>query len=318
MMGRGVARMDIFRQKSDFDDFLGRLEIATGNKQAEVYAFALLSNHFHLLIRPLLTPLPTIMKRLLTGYAMRFNHRHERTGHVFQNRYKSILVEEERYLLQLIRYIHLNPIRSGRVETLEELGSWPYTGHAALLGQNSPKFVKVDETLSLFANTQNVARRRLLEFMADGLELEIDLEDSVTPANVDTANSQGDMSRDDRILGSLEFERKLLKLPNDRQIDCAPVRNGLSQDSLGELLAIVTKHYDLSVQELRSSSKRSHISKARHVIIWLGTKYYALSAAELARAINIRPYTVNRILLSRSVDLGAEAERIMNKTAIPL
>ncbi len=318
MMGRGVDRMDIFRQESDFDDFLGRLEIATGNKQAEVYAFALLSNHFHLLIRPVLTPLPTIMKRLLTGYAMRFNHRYERTGHVFQNRYKSILVEEEHYLLQLIRYIHLNPIRSGRIETLADLSSWPYTGHAELLGQRSQKFVKVHEILSLFANTQNSARRRLLEFMADGLELDIDLEDSVTPANVDTANNQDDMPRDDRVLGSLEFEHKLLQSLNDRQIDCSPARSGLSQDSLGELLAVVTNHYDIGVQELRSSSKRSHISKARHVIIWLGTKHYGFSAAELAKAINIRPYTVNRILSSKSIDLDAEAKLIMNKFAIRL
>lgn len=76
------------------------------------YAWALIPNHFHLLIRTGSVPVADVMRRLLTGYAVSFNSRHRRCGHLFQNRYKSILCQEERYLLERVRYIHLNPIKS--------------------------------------------------------------------------------------------------------------------------------------------------------------------------------------------------------------
>jgi putative transposase len=78
-------------------------------------------NHFHLLIRSGSIPVAGIMRRLLTGYAVNFNMRHRRSGHLFQNRYKSILCQEEPYLLELVRYIHLNPIRAGVVADMKSL-----------------------------------------------------------------------------------------------------------------------------------------------------------------------------------------------------
>ena len=86
---------------------LGELVAATG---ARLYGWSLLSNHFHLLLRRGEGPLSELMRRLMTRHAVRFNRRHGRTGHLFQNRYKSIVVEEEEYFLELVRYVHLNPV----------------------------------------------------------------------------------------------------------------------------------------------------------------------------------------------------------------
>ena len=131
---RGIERRDIFNDDHDRQLFVARFAALLSETGVLCYAWALLSNHFHLLLMPTTTPLSLFMRRLLTGYAIYFNRRNKRSGHLFQNRYKSVVCEEEPYLLELIRYIHLNPLRAGMVASLEELDIYPWTGHAALLG----------------------------------------------------------------------------------------------------------------------------------------------------------------------------------------
>ena len=102
--------------------------------QTQCYAWALVPNHFHLLLRTGPTSLKKVMGRLMTGYAVTFNKRHKRSGHLFQNRYKSVVCEEDAYLLELVRYIHLNPLRADLVKDLKELDKYAWTGHSAILG----------------------------------------------------------------------------------------------------------------------------------------------------------------------------------------
>ncbi|MFO7686036.1 MAG: hypothetical protein R6V60_08075 [Desulfobacterales bacterium] len=94
------------------------------------------------------------MRRLLTGYAVNFNLRHRRSGHLFQNRYKSILCQEEAYLLELVRYIHLNPIRAGVVADMKSLDGYPYSGHGRLMGKIKSGFRNTEKVLSLFGQTR--------------------------------------------------------------------------------------------------------------------------------------------------------------------
>ena len=122
VMVRGIDRQNIFLSDADRNDLLCRLGEGVLRSGLRVYAWALMSNHFHVLLRSGSEGLSTTMRRLLTGYAVRFNRRHRRWGHLFQNRYKSILVEEDSYLLELVRYVHLNPLRAGVVNRLEDLG----------------------------------------------------------------------------------------------------------------------------------------------------------------------------------------------------
>ena len=95
-------------------------------------------------------PLPTVMRRLMTGHAVNFNNRHKRSGHLFQNRYKSIVCEEDNYLLELTRYIHLNPLRAGLVKNLKELDKYPWAGHSAIIGRCDNPLVpkRTEETVS--------------------------------------------------------------------------------------------------------------------------------------------------------------------------
>src|SRR5919108_3716556 len=131
---RGIERRVIFMDDSDRESFTARLARLLEQTGTDCLAWALMDNHFHLLLRTGPTRLSTFMRSLLTGYAVTFNLRHGRVGHLFQNRYKSIVCEEEPYLLELVRYIHLNPLRAGAVRDMEELGRYPWCGHAALMG----------------------------------------------------------------------------------------------------------------------------------------------------------------------------------------
>ena len=133
------------------------------------------------------------MRRLMTGYAVYFNKRHKRSGHLFQNRYKSVICEEDPYLFELIRYIHLNPLRARLVADLKELDKYPWAGHSGILGHrqnpllpkeadkpnkpsqpdkpNKPLAEKtIEDVLLHFGETKKVARRRYRQFVKNGID----------------------------------------------------------------------------------------------------------------------------------------------------
>lgn len=135
VMARGIEGTAIFADDADRLKFLRGLEDLSGVAATRILAWSLMRNHFHLLLFSGPQGLPSFMRKLMTRYAVHFNRRHRRSGHLFQNRYKSIVCEEEPYLLELIRYIHLNPLRAKAVNSMEELDTYPWCGHSALMGK---------------------------------------------------------------------------------------------------------------------------------------------------------------------------------------
>lgn len=168
---RGIERRKIFRNDTDKDDFIERLSKALTETQTPCYAWALLSNHFHLLLRTGNVPIATIMRKVLTGYVVKFNRRYRRNGHLFQNRYKSILCQEDNYLLELVRYIHLNPIRAKLVSSIKDLNTYSYGGHSVLMGKKKAEWQDVKKGLGLFGQTPSQAKKRYREFVLQGVEI---------------------------------------------------------------------------------------------------------------------------------------------------
>ena len=136
----------------------------------QVLAWSLMPNHFHLLVRTGATPLSSVMKKPLTGYVVNFNRRHKRHGYLFQNRYKSIVCDEERYLLELVRYIHLNPYRAGLVKELAVLAGYEWSGHATLLGRRAREWQETGEILGRFGDEEKTGRRGYEKFVKEGAE----------------------------------------------------------------------------------------------------------------------------------------------------
>ena len=169
VMGRGIERRKIFINKKDRNDFISRLaELAEGNAM-DIYAWALLPNHFHILCKTKMRPLSASMRRVLTGYVVNFNKRHNRHGHLFQNRYKSIVCEEDVYLMELVRYIHLNLIRAGMVKSIKELNRSPWSGHSALIGYAKRDWQDTGYVLSVFGNGGS-GKSRYMEYVKNGID----------------------------------------------------------------------------------------------------------------------------------------------------
>jgi len=166
---RGIERGRIVADDRDRGAFLTRLGAAAAATGTVLYAWALLPNHAHLLLRSGPRGLPPFMRRLLTGYAGDFNRRHKRHGHLFQNRYKSIVVEEDAYFRELVRYLHLNPLRAKLVRDLPALDRYPWCGHAGLLGRRPAPWQNCQAVLAWFGRSAPAARRAYRGYVKAGL-----------------------------------------------------------------------------------------------------------------------------------------------------
>jgi len=162
IMIRGIERRNIFKNDKDREDFLDRLSNLLPETKTCCYAWVLIPNHAHFLFRTGQVPLATVMRRLLTGYVVSFNRRHKRSGQLFQNRYKSIVCQEDIYLRELVRYIHLNPVRAGIVSSLTELNRYGYCGHSALMGKKKRLWQDVDYVLGYFGDNHRMARKNII------------------------------------------------------------------------------------------------------------------------------------------------------------
>ena len=167
---RGIEKKRIFRDDEDRYNFIDRLGKILTETSTSCYAWALIPNHAHLFLRTGTVPIATIMRRLLTGYAGTFNRRYSRHGQLFQNRYKSILCQEDIYFIELVRYIHLNPLRSKMVDNYSELNGYPYCGHGVILGKNKMEWQNTDYVLNYFAGYKPIARKKYKEYVEDGIK----------------------------------------------------------------------------------------------------------------------------------------------------
>jgi putative transposase len=301
IIGRGIERGKIFRGRSDREDFLNRVAVLYEEKAWIVYAWALLSNHFHLLVQTRNQPLSKSMRRLLTGYVVNFNRRHKRYGHLFQNRYKSILCEEDPYLLELTRYIHLNPLRAGMVKGMEELKWYPWSGHSAVMGGVKREWQAVDQVLSYFGKWKRKAIRDYERFVAEGASR------GRRPEFVGGGliRSSGGWSAvlslrrrgipgvsDQRILGSSDFVEELLTGVEARTRETLRISGKIPE--LGLLGKRVCAREGLGEDELRSGRRRRGISKARRLFCQLAVKKMGYAGAEVARYLGVTTSAVTR------------------------
>jgi len=244
---RGIERRRIFNDDTDRDHFVSRLGSVLLKTSTPCFAWALIPNHFHLLLRTGSVPIATVMERLLTGYASEFNRRHKRHGHLFQNRYKSILCQTDPYLLELVRYIHLNPIRAHLVTTMEELRGYRYCGHYRLLGCDTADWPITAEVLLRFDRSMEAAQGKYESYVAEGIAAgrrpELAGGGLVRSAGgwekIIQARRYGEhLKSDERILGDSEFVEQVIggadESFNDR---CLCRANGVAVEKLAQIVA---------------------------------------------------------------------------------
>jgi len=297
---RGIERKKIFQDDVDRENFLHRLGVILNDTSTYCFAWVLIPNHVHLLLRTGSIPLATVMRRLLTGYAISYNRRHRRHGQLFQNRYKSILCQEDLYLLELVRYIHLNPLRAKLVSDLKQLEKYPYSGHSIILGKNKNNWQNVDYVLRFFAYKASMARRLYRAFVKEGIH-EGRKPNLVGGGLIRSSGgwstvkalrkSQMRLKGDERILGDSDFVEKILEA-GQKKIDR---RNSL--EALGyDLNKIVQRVADLLVvgpEEVLALGKHPQRVKARSSLCYWTTRELGMSMTELAGKLGLSQPTVS-------------------------
>lgn len=287
---RGIERKNIFIDDDDRVNFVERLHKLLAETDTVCYAWALIPNHLHLLLRPQRIPLSRFMRRLLTGYAVTFNRRHNRSGHLFQNRYKSIVCEEDSYLLELIRYIHLNPLRAGLVENLENLDIYPWCGHSEILGKNKGVGIAADWVLALFSKHKESACQQYRQFIDDGIK-QGKRPELVGGGLQRSLAGQTDQSEpqlyDERVLGSGDFVQQL----QDQGLLDRPTQTKMG---LGELQTAIVDKYSISIDQLLRRSRSSDVATARMIFCYCAVRLFFHPVAAVARHLGIGSSSVSR------------------------
>ena len=311
-MIRGIERRAIFKGDTDRQDFVERLGHNLLASFTACYAWALMTNHVHLLLRTGIVPLSTLMRRVLTGYAMAFNRRHRRSGHLFQNRYKSILCQEETYLLELTRYIHLNPLRAKIVPDLKGLDSYAYTGHGVLLGNHEVVWQDTGKILTRFGEQLANSRKRYRSFVEKGIGAgrRPDLVGGGLMRSLGGWQAAKKLLKgsqriksDERILGDSDFVLQVLDKANE-QLDHRHTlaAKGIDLDTLAQHVA---KLFDLAPDRLLDVGRYPEVVKARSLLCYWAVRELEMTATSLARRIGLTQPAIS-IAVKRGEALARE------------
>ena len=270
--------------------------------ETSIYAWALMTNHAHILLRSGASGLSRYMRRFLTGYAISYNLRHRRHGHLFQNRYKSIVCEEDLYFKELVRYIHLNPLRATLVENIAKLNSYRFCGHSVLLGRLKNDWQDRDFVLKWFGPKEGEAVNAYRRFIKNGID-QGRRHDLVGGGLI---RSQGGWSEvnairrgareksDERILGSGRFVEQLIQESDQtRKAQFAP------HERMKRAVSFIKKvciQENISLEALKTGSRRKKISMVRKHLAKKLVDEWGLSLAETGRYLGVTTSAITKIL----------------------
>jgi len=291
VLARGNAKQVIFLADADMLQYQSYVTEGLSEYGHRIHAYCWMNNHTHMLIQAGESSISKMMQQISQRYTQWFNRKYERVGHLFQGRYKALLVDADDYLLELVRYIHLNPKRAGVVDQLED---YQWSSHRAYLGNNVLPWLTTEWVLQQFGEDLSGARikyRYFLEQKADKERL----------AQLSTGTAEG------RILGS---DRFILKVTAAQQTESTKQK---LRCSLEEITEMVAKEGGVNAEEISSPSQRRAVSHARSMIALLAVDYAGLSATEVASHLSRDLTVISRQLKQtreRVYRRGAEKSRV--------
>lgn len=288
VIARGNHRQKTFFDQSDYHAYLDRLAKYCQQHQVRLYAYCLMPNHVHLLVETGAVPLSKFMQSLQQSYTQAFNRRHRKVGHLFQGRYHAIVCEKDRYLLALVRYIHLNPVRAGLVRQPDR---YAYSGHRAYLMGHAT--AGLDPTLVLRMLGGRAAYQR---FVRGGME--------------EGHKDEYYQVEDQRFLGTKEFTERLKAEAHE------PVWTRRPTHPVHRVLKAVAGALDRSPAELASPDRSWQLSRARVLVAYTLVRRLGYRLTEVAAALGRDAATVSALLsrvaarLPQDNTLRREIERL--------
>jgi REP element-mobilizing transposase RayT len=288
VIARGNRRQEIFHEDGDYAAYLERLERYRRRDGGTLYAYVLMANHVHLLIETTAVPLSRTMQTLQFTYTQYYNRCYGKTGHLFQGRYKAILCDREAYVLELVRYIHLNPAR-----LRHRLDPWRYrwSSHRAYLGEPGPVQVSTGMVLSQFGCRQGTARAAYLQFLKDGRGL------GHQEKFYDAVNQQ--------VLGDDSFVQTVEDRTSKAQVRDA----SLPRIAFTPLLSAVARLYDLTPETLIQSGRQRALMTPRAFLVYVAREWSGLPTGELAHRLHRDASMVSRLYARYAAQRDLQAER---------
>jgi REP element-mobilizing transposase RayT len=300
---RGIEKRRIVNDVADRKNFVKRLAELSADTKTSIYAWALMTNHAHILLRSSQMGLSGFMRRLLTGYAVSYNRRHRRWGYLFQNRYKSIVCDEDTYFTELVRYIHLNPLRAKLVKSLAQLDRYRWSGHGVLMGIIKNDWQDCDYVLKYFGQKEGAAKKAYRNYVKkaidEGRRPELVGGGLIRSLGgwsaVKAMRRSGDRElSDDRILGSGDFVERIIKEAEAKIKYQLPVKE--HHQKIDEFIAQICKSENVTMAELKAGSRRKEVSGVRARIAIGLVKRHGVSLAEVARRVGVSTSGVAKIL----------------------
>lgn len=276
---RGNQRATIFHDEADYTAYLDRLERYRRRDGGTLHAYVLMRNHVHLLLETGTTPLSRTMHSLQFTYSQYYNRRYGQTGHVFQGRYQAILCDRDAYLVELVRYLHLNP---ARLRTPVSPWTYRWSSHAAYLGQAGPVTVETATALDTFHRQLGPARRAYRRFLLDGL-------------------AQGHQDRfyetmDQRVLGDERFIKEVDRhTATTREVVIRPQRVPFRT-----LLTAVATAYTTTPRRLIAPGRQRALVPARAMLVSLAREWSGLTVRELGQRLHRDPSMISRLAATYS------------------
>ncbi|MEK6602437.1 MAG: transposase [Candidatus Binatota bacterium] len=284
---RGNQRQKAFLDDTDYQVYLERLARYRRKYNYTLYAYCLMPNHVHLLLESSNQPLAKFMQGLQQSYTQYFNLRHHKVGHLFQGRYKAIICQKDEYLLELVRYIHLNPVRARIVPKPEQ---YRYSGYRVYLEGKPTEVVDPTKVLKILGGKQ-AYRRFVLDGLGEGHKEEYY------------------QVEDQRFLGTEGFGDKL-----QQEQEKGP--KAASKGSLGVAVKELAEHLRIGVEVLRSPDRSWAVSKARTMIAYILVRRLGYGVGEVARYLGRDMATVGTLIgrLSERMQLDEKLLQKLNKT----
>ncbi|KMQ51222.1 transposase [Chitinispirillum alkaliphilum] len=298
VMSRGIGTLLLFRDDWDRECFLTKVEQVISESDCECYGFALMGNHYHLILRPNSVSISNIMQRINGSYARNYNIKYGRNGYVFGDRFKSTVAQEYWYIRELIRYVHLNPIRANICSDINELAEYPWTGHASLMGSKKRSLVSVHNVLEKFGDRLSIAREHYLDWVRSAKNITVnDWYTEIRPFHPENPEEEK-LFHEKRVKGSIDFVRKTINHAKKSEI---VLKDIINRPELPDLLKSICMKKQIPPEIIMKKGRQCVISEARAKFCKDAIEKYGYSVIKTAEFLMVNASTVSRLMKKRLV-----------------
>jgi putative transposase len=291
VMARGIEGRPIFRSDDDRSVLKGLIEKHISKSGYLLYGWCFMPNHYHLVIRINEYPLGTFMRSINSPYAQYFRHQQNLRGYLFQDRYKSIVTHDQSYIQEMIRYVHLNPVRGGLCGTLRSLKKYEWCGHSVLMGVRAWGIQNTRDVLKRFGRQVESARTAYESFLAEGIEDSSELIQSIRSANDETENMHHTGCW---VIGNREFVQNALKNAELQRIHLSQA--ALQQVDIASIAEKICNDSGIAMEQLKRKGRSNTLSLTRRNIALKACREHQIPVVAVAHFFNVSPSAVSKMI----------------------